>query len=96
MSSGMFSPRIAKAIAFVVAATIFLGGMWLVATFVAAPFSEWVGNQIRDWPPLAIFATIVGSIATAYSIGLALHRRDQRKAAEATRFINGDAVDPRS
>lgn len=81
----MFSPPIARAIAFVVAATIFLGGMWLVAIFVAAPFSEWIGEQTRGWPAWATLGTGIMFIAACYSLGFYFHRRDQRKADRATR-----------
>jgi membrane protein implicated in regulation of membrane protease activity len=80
----MFSPPVAKAIAFVVAAAIFLGGMWLVATFVAAPFSHWIGEQTRGWPAWATLGSAVLGIVALYSLGFYLKRRDQRKADRAT------------
>lgn len=80
----MFSPPVAKAIAFVVAAAIFIGGMLLVATFVAAPLSHWVGEQTRGWPAWATLGTGITLIAALYSLGYYLKRRDQRKAARPT------------
>jgi hypothetical protein len=80
----MFSPPVAKFIAFVVAAVIFIGGMLLVGTFVAAPFSHWVGEQTRGWPAWATLGTGVALIAALYSLGFYLKRRDQRRADRAT------------
>lgn len=83
MSSSM-NPSVARFIAFLVAAAIFIGGMLLVATFVAAPFSHWVGEQTRGWPAWATLGSGIALIAALYSLGFYLKRRDQRKADRAT------------
>lgn len=69
-------------IVYVVACTVsFAAVMYGVGIYVAGPFSEWIGRQIQDWPPAAIFAAIVGSIATLYSLGFWIQRRDQKREA---------------
>lgn len=80
----MFSPPVAKAIAFLVAAAIFIGGMLLVATFVAAPLRNWYGDVAQGWPAWAHLAFIAAIVIVPLWLSRVLRRRDQRKADRAT------------
>lgn len=75
----MFSPTVARIIAFAVAAWVFIGLMLLVAYFVAAPFSNWVGEQTRGWPAWATIGSVVVFIVLGQWGARALNRRDQRR-----------------
>lgn len=78
-------PTLARLIALAVAATIFLGGMALVSIFVAAPFSEWIGEQTRGWPAWATIGSGIAFIVIGQFVARRLIARDQRKADRATR-----------
>lgn len=83
ISEPMFSPPVAKAIAFVVAAAVFIGLMTLAAVG-AGFFSEWIGEHTRGWPAWATLGTVLVGITALYSLGLWSYRRDQ-KADRANR-----------
>ncbi len=77
-------PTLARLIAFIVAAALFVGMMSAAAIFIAAPLREWYGEAVHDWPAWAHIVFIVVGVTSLYSLGFYLKRRDQRRADRAT------------
>lgn len=75
----MFSPTVARIIAFAVAAWVFIGLMLLVAYFVAAPLRDWYGDVAQQWPAGGHLLFIGLLVVIPLWLSRVMRRRDQRR-----------------